>query len=80
MMDIELSPIDKLDRELTDAFCQIVTITGEEGFESFSSLNPEIQQNTLFAVYNRIQAARTAFGALLDECTKERERQSSKAA
>lgn len=66
------SPIDRLDRELSDAFSQVVTISGE-GFESFSSLNDTIQQAVLFSLENRIRGARDALEALVDERAKARE-------
>lgn len=72
MNTIELSPIDTLDRELTDAWSQIVTITGD-GFEHFSSLNNSIQHDVLYSLENRIRAAREALDAHTDERAKERE-------
>lgn len=72
-MDIlALDPIDKLDRELTDAWSQIVTITGD-GFEHFSSLNDQIQHDVLYSLENRIRAAREALDAHTDERAKQRE-------
>lgn len=74
MRDDELHPMDRLDRELTGAFSQIVTITGD-GYEHFSNLNENIQHEVLFSLENRIRAARDALGAYTVERAKQREAQ-----
>lgn len=67
----DLGPIDRIDRELSDAYAQIVTVTGE-GFAHFSELNEDLQHEFLFSIYNRIRAARAGFDDYITQCGEKR--------
>lgn len=66
-----LSPIDQIDRALTAAHAMSVMVVGE-GLESFQCLNDKLQGDYLFALYERIEAARVGFDRMLDEREVER--------
>ena len=67
----DLHPLDQIDRALTHAYAMSVMVTGE-GLGNFQTMSEQLQGEYLWAMSERIHAAKVGFELLMDERNADR--------